>query len=69
MEITDKINLRCPKGFYCTKNGTNKCMRLVFEHDRPYCAVYYPFLETDSHGNVLKCEDCLLAERKARLKE
>jgi len=26
-------------------------------------------LETDSNGNVLKDERCLLAERKARLKE
>jgi hypothetical protein len=69
MKIQAKINLMCPKGFYCMKNARNDCPRLKFHNNRPYCEVFYPFLETDSSGNVLKDEKCLLAERKARLAE
>jgi hypothetical protein len=69
MIINAKIDLMCPKGFYCMKNASNKCPRLQFKNNRPYCEVFYPFLEIDSKGNVLKDERCLLAERKARLKE
>lgn len=68
MEITEKISLYCPSGFYCKRNK-NKCPRLHFENDRPYCEIFYPFLDTDSKGNVLKCEACLLAELKARAKQ
>ncbi|MBE7039114.1 MAG: hypothetical protein E7398_00115 [Ruminococcaceae bacterium] len=69
MKIKETIDLMCPSGFYCKKNTRHKCPRLNIQSDRPYCEVFYPFLETDSKGNVLKDERCLLAERKARLKE
>lgn len=69
MKITAKFDLYCPSGFYCMRNANNKCARLRFENNRPYCEVFYPFLDSDSKGNVLKCEDCLLAERQARMKE
>ena len=67
MDITVEIKLRCPSGFYCMRNASNKCSRLHFENNHPYCEVFYPFLETDYQGNVLKCEQCLLAERKERI--
>lgn len=66
MKIKETIELYCPTGFYCMRNAKNKCPRLRFESNRPYCEVYYPFLTTDTNGNVLKDEKCLLAERKAR---
>ena len=68
MRIKENIDLMCPNGFYCKKNRY-KCPRLSFQNDRPYCEIFYPFLETDSNGNVVKAERCLLAERKARLQE
>lgn len=68
MKITENINLYCPSGFYC-KRGNSKCCRIGTQSGKPYCEVFYPFLETDSKGNILKTENCLLAERKARLKE
>ena len=68
MKIREMIDLYCPTGFYCMRNAKNKCPRLKFQNNRPYCEIYYPFLETDSNGNVLKDEKCLLAERKARIK-
>jgi hypothetical protein len=68
MRITEKIDLRCPNGFYC-KKGKSKCCRIGTQSGKPYCEVFYPFLETDSKGNILKDERCLLAERKARLQE
>ena len=69
MKIKTNIDLMCPKGFYCMKNASNKCPRLSFQNNRPYCKVFYPFLETDSNGNVIKDTRCLLAEREARLQE
>ena len=69
MKIKETIDLYCPTGFYCMRNGKNKCPRLKFENNRPYCEFYYPFLDTDTNGNVLKDKKCLLAERKARCKE
>ena len=69
MKITETIELMCPKGFYCMRNASNKCPRLQFQNNRPYCEVFYSCLETDSSGNVIKDERCLLAERKARIKE
>ena len=69
MTIKANIDLMCPKGFYCMKNASNKCPRLNFQNNKPYCEVFYPFLETDSSGNVIKDNRCLLAEREARLKE
>lgn len=69
MIIKTEINLWCPSGFYCMRNGKNKCCRLGSQNGRPCCEVFYPFLQADSSGNVLKCEDCLLAERKARCAE
>lgn len=69
MRITANLNISCPSGFYCMKNGSNRCYRLEFKNNLPYCEVFYPFLDTDSNGNVIKCEQCLLAERKARLEE
>jgi len=69
MKIEAKVDLMCPKGFYCMKNARNKCPRLNFQNNKPYCEVFYPFLETDRNGNVLKDERCLMAERKARLAE
>lgn len=71
MKITAIVKIDCPSGFYCKKNGKNKCNRLN-ESDKfkkPYCEVFYPFLDTDRHGNVIKCEDCLLTEREARVEE
>jgi hypothetical protein len=68
MNIKTEINLYCPSGFYCMRNAT-KCSRIGTQSNRPYCEVFYPFLDTDSNGNILKCEDCLLAERKARCNE
>lgn len=67
MKIEVEIEQYCPSGFYCMRNASNKCLRLNFQNSRPYCELFYPFLDTDYSGNVLKCERCLLAERKARL--
>lgn len=69
MKITEKVEVYCPSGFYCIKNGKNKCLRCKKEENEHYCEVFYPFLDTDSEGNVLKCEQCLLAERKARIND
>lgn len=69
MKITAKVDVYCASGFYCMRNGEKKCGRLRFESNLPYCEVFYPFLDTDRNGNVLKCEACLLAEREERLKE
>ena len=68
MIIKTEINLYCPSGFYCLTNS-KKCLRIGMQNERPYCEVFYPFLDTDSKGNVLKCEQCLLAEREARCKD
>ena len=67
MKITTTVNIYCESGFYCMRNGEKKCGRLNFYDNRPYCEIFRPLLETDRNGNVLKCEHCLLAERKARL--
>ena len=67
MKITAKVDVWCPSGFYCMKNGKNSCYRLRFEHDRQSCRVFNLFLKTDRHGNVLKCEECLMAEREAKI--
>ena len=67
MKIFATVDIHCESGFYCMRNGKKKCGRLLFENNRPYCEIFYPFLETDSNGNVLKCEQCLLAERKERI--
>lgn len=69
MKIKVTTDIYCPSGFYCMKNCNNKCGRLNFQNNRPYCEFFNPLLETDRHGNVLKCHECLLAERKARIKE
>ena len=69
MKIEAKVDIYCQSGFYCMRNGNKLCGRLRFENNIPYCEVFYPFLETDLSGNVLKCEQCLLAERKARLEQ
>lgn len=69
MKITAKVDVYCPSGFYCVRNGKNKCGRMNYQANRPYCEIYYPFLSTDSNGNVLKCEECLLAEREERKKQ
>lgn len=68
MKITVNIDVHCASGFYCMRNGVKKCPRIGEQSGRPYCEVFYPFLETDKDGNILKCEACLKAERKARLK-
>ena len=68
MKIKETVDLMCPNGFYC-KKGKSKCPRIGMQSGKPYCEVFYPFLETDSRGNILKDEKCLLAERKARIKE
>lgn len=67
MKITAKVDIYCTSGFYCMRNGKKNCARLIFDNNRPYCEVFYPFLDTDKNGNVLKCEQCLLAERQKRL--
>ena len=69
MNITTKLNISCPSGFYCMRNGANRCYRLEFKNGLPYCEVFYPFLERDSFGNVIKCESCLIAERNARIEK
>lgn len=51
------------------KDGKRKCPRLEYQSNRPCCAVYYPFLDTDKEGNPLKDDRCLLAEKQARMKE
>ena len=68
MQIKETVDLMCPSGFYC-KKSKYKCPRIGTQAGKPYCEVFYPFLETDSKGNILKDEKCLLAERKARIKE
>ena len=68
MKIQTTVDVYCQSGFYCMKNGKKLCGRIEFNSNRPYCEVFYPFLDTDRNGNVLKCEACLLAEREARLK-
>ena len=67
MKIETTVSVYCPSGFYCMKNGKKLCGRIQLNNSRPYCEVFYPFLDVDRNGNVLKCEDCLLAERKTRL--
>lgn len=70
MKVKVQIEYYAPSGFYCKRNGGNKCSRMNDkEHKLPYCELFYPFLETNSRGDVLKCEQCLLAEREQRLKE
>lgn len=66
MIIKPKLEVDCPSGFYCMKNANKLCIRLQFKNNRPYCEVFYPFLETSRRGDVLKCEKCLLAEWEAR---
>ena len=67
MRIKTTIELFCGSGFYCSRNGSKKCGRIgKFKDGTPYCEVFYPILETDSQGNILKCEACLMAERSAR---
>lgn len=66
MIIKTEIKQYTPSGFYCTKNGVKKCGRMDVDNNRPYCELFYPFLDVDSHGNVLKCEKCLLEERNVR---
>lgn len=68
MKIKTEIEVYCPSGFYCVKNGNNKCYRLNNDGKHPYCELFYPLLDTDSKRNVLKCEQCLLAERRERSK-
>lgn len=68
MEITTKIKINCPSGFYCIRNEKKLCFRVnTDDHDYPYCEVFYPLLKKDRNGNVLKCEECLLAERTVRI--
>jgi len=66
MRIKTTVEIHCDSGFYCMRNGEKKCCRIGEQADRPYCEVFYPVLDTDSQGNILKCEACLLAEREAR---
>ncbi|MBP1562060.1 MAG: hypothetical protein J6C96_12575 [Oscillospiraceae bacterium] len=68
MKITETIDLDCPSGFYCM-NNQKKCSRINTQGNKPYCEIFYPFLDTDSNGKIIKCEKCLLAERKARINE
>lgn len=69
MIIKPKLEVDCPSGFYCMRNAERMCSRLKFQSNRPYCEVFYPFLETNRSGDVLKCEKCLLAEREARMEK
>ncbi len=69
MKITTKVDVDCASGFYCRRNGVTKCARLKFEDNaRPYCEIFYFYLETDRNENILKTQACLLAEREERLK-
>ena len=66
MNILAKVNEDVPSGFYC-KKGKKHCLRIRQENGRPYCELFYPFLEEDSEGNIVKCEKCLLAESTERV--
>lgn len=67
MKIRTEVKINCASGFYCKRNGHTLCGRInTTSAERPYCELFYPFLDTDSNGNILKCEKCLLAEREAR---
>lgn len=66
MRFKTTVEVNCASGFYCYRNGHRLCARLNSETPRPYCELFYPFLNVDSNGNILKCEKCLLAEREAR---
>ena len=68
VEIKTEVNLLCPKGFYC-RRGERGCIRIGEDHKVPYCEVFRWALKKDSKGNIIKCEQCLLAEREARIKE
>ena len=70
MRIKAQIDIYCPSGFYC-KTSSSKCTKLRYEDmhgARPFCDVFYPYLNKDSKGKILKCEQCLLAEREERKK-
>lgn len=70
MKINVNLEIYVPSGFYCERNGGNKCSRLNVERaNRPYCELFYPFLDTNKYGDVLKCDKCLLAEREQRISE
>ena len=67
MVIKTTVEIHCNSGFYCKRNGKTLCSRLNEENDYgEYCEIFFPFLDTDSQGNILKCEKCLLAEREQR---
>lgn len=66
MNILANVNESVPSGFYCQK-GKKRCLRMKRENQRPYCELFYPYLEEDSEGKVVKCEKCLLAERTERV--
>lgn len=68
MKITKTFEITTPSGFYCKKNGANHCYKLnENEGNFPYCEMFSPYLDSDSSGNILKCKECLLAEREARI--
>lgn len=67
MDIYANVKLFCPEGFYC-KNKTRYCPRLLDNGGGIYeCSVFVRFLKSDSKGNVIKCSECVEAERNARI--
>lgn len=67
MRIKVEIEYDCPNGFYCRK-GKAKCYRMEFDkNENVFCSVYNRFLNNDSKGNVIKCDECLIAEKEERL--
>ena len=63
MKIKTEITYWCPHGFYC-KN----CFRIDEYEFGTYCNLYGPRLEKNANGNLLKCKECLLAEREQRIR-
>lgn len=66
MKIKTEIEYDCPSGFYCNK-GKSRCYRMYYENDKyAVCSVFNRYLDVDSNKNIIKCDDCVLAERSAR---
>ena len=70
MKIKAEVTACVSNGFYCKLNGKTICYYLKSKDNLPpSCNLFNLFLKVDSKGNILKCEDCLLAEREAKLRK
>lgn len=65
MKIRQTFEIDCPAGFYC-KKGRSKCSKINYQNGLSYCELSNLFLDKDSKGNIIKCDKCLLAEKRAR---